>query len=91
MGKHRVIVQPTISDLMATRRGSNKDAVIRIGANAEVYTRTDGTMVIRGVHVKPGHKLGSKAKAMKACAGKKGKEFGSCLTSAGITAPRTLR
>jgi hypothetical protein len=91
MGKNRVVVQPTITDLMAAKRGLNKDAVIRIGSNAEVYQRTDGRMVIRGVHVKPSHKLGTKAKAMKACAGKKGKEFGSCLTSAGITAPRTLR
>jgi hypothetical protein len=92
MAKLRAVVPTSAVGLVDEKRGrGNKDQVVRIGTNAEVYLNKKGHVVIRGVHVKPGHKLGTKAKAMKACAGKKGHDFGKCLTDSGIRAPRTLR
>lgn len=77
----------------------NVSRVVPVSGGAEVYVRpasfkskagAGGRVVIRGQHVKAGHKLGTKAKSMKACAGKRGCEFKSCLESAGITAPRSV-
>ena len=86
-------------DIAEAKRGSNVDAVVPVGKGAEVYIKPGGAgaagacgrIVVRGTHVKPSHKLGTKAKAMRACAGKKGCEFESCLNAAGITAPRSIR
>lgn len=86
-------------DIAEAKRGSNVDAVVPVGKGAEVYIKprgageagSGGRIVVRGTRVKPSHKLGTKAKAMRACAGKKGCEFQSCLEAAGITAPRSVR
>jgi hypothetical protein len=78
----------------------NVSRVVPISGGAEVYVRPasftsgagrGGRVVIRGQHVKSSHRLGTKAKGMKACAGKRGCDFEQCLTSAGITAPRSIR
>lgn len=77
----------------------NVSRVVPVSGGAEVYVRpasfhsragAGGRVVIRGQHVKPGHRLGSKAAAMKACAGQKGCDFKSCLDNAGIKAPRSI-
>lgn len=94
-----VDVRASAVELAEAKRAQNVSAVVSIGGGAEVYTKPRGSgaagrggkIVIRGTHVKPSHRLGSKAKAMKACAGKRGCEFEQCLTSAGITAPRSVR
>lgn len=86
-------------DIAEAKRGSNVSAVVPVGKGAEVYIKPGGSgaagaggrIVVRGTHVKPSHKLGTKAKAMRACAGKRGCEFESCLNAAGITAPRSIR
>lgn len=86
-------------DIAEAKRGSNISAVVPVGKGAEVYIKPGGSgaaggggrIVVRGTHVKPSHKLGTKAKAMRACAGKRGCEFESCLNAAGITAPRSIR
>ena len=86
-------------DIAEAKRGSNVDAVVPVGKGAEVYIKpggagaagSGGRIVVRGTRVKPSHKLGTKAKAMRACAGKKGCDFQSCLEAAGITAPRSIR
>ena len=81
------------------KRVSNVEAVVPIGRGAEVYIKprgagaagSGGRIVVRGTRVKPSHKLGTKAKAMRACAGKRGCDFMGCLDAAGITAPRSIR
>jgi len=86
-------------DIAEAKRGSNVDAVVPVGKGAEVYVKpggagragSGGRIVVRGTKVKPSHKLGTKAKAMRACAGKRGCEFQSCLEAAGITPPRSIR
>jgi hypothetical protein len=86
-------------DIAEAKRGSNVAAVVPIGRGAEVYIKpggagkagSGGRIVVRGTHVKPSHKLGTKAKAMRGCAGKRGCDFQSCLETAGITAPRSIR
>lgn len=77
----------------------NKSRVIHLSGGAEVFVKEGGSgkagsggrIVIRGQHVKPSHKLGAKARAMKACAGKRGCDFKSCLEAGGITSPRSVR
>jgi hypothetical protein len=86
-------------DIAEAKRGSNVAAVVPIGRGTEIYVKAGGAgragaggrIVVRGTHVKPSHKLGTKAKGMRACAGKKGCEFESCLEQAGITPPRSVR
>lgn len=99
MARIRRVVPTSGIDVAIAKRGVNKSAVVPIGGGAEVYTKpggagkagSGGVIVIRGVHVKPSHKLGTKAKALKACAGKKGTEFKGCVTSALGAAPRSLK
>jgi|CXWL01.1.fsa_nt_gi hypothetical protein len=86
-------------DIAEAKRAVNVEAVVPIGRGAEVYIKprgagaagSGGRIVVRGTHVKPSHKLGTKAKAMRACAGKRGCDFMGCLDAAGITAPRSIR
>ena len=86
-------------DIAIAKRGENVDAVVPVGRGAEVYYKAGGAgkagaggrIVVRGTKVKPSHKLGTKAKGMRACAGKRGCEFQSCLEAAGITPPRSVR
>jgi hypothetical protein len=84
-------------DIAEAKRGSNVSAVVPIGRGSEVYIKnpstkySGGRIVVRGEHVKPSNKLGTKAKAMRACAGKKACDFESCLEAAGITPPRSIR
>jgi hypothetical protein len=95
----KVAVPASAIDVAEAKRAVNVDATVPIGGGAEVYVKPGGAgragaggrIVIRGEHVKPSHKLGSKAKAMKACAGKKGCEFEKCLQDGGITPPRSIR
>lgn len=99
MAVRRRDVPANVVDLAVAKRGMNKSAVIPVGAGTELYTKpggagkagSGGVIVIRGQHVKPKHKLGTKAKALKACAGKKGSEFKSCVTTALGAAPRSLK
>lgn len=97
---HRRIVPTsaiTVSDEKRVR--GNASVVVPVGGGSEIYTReggsgaagTGGYIVVRGVHVKPGHKLGTKAHALKGCAGKTGKEFRSCVVTALGKAPRSLK
>jgi hypothetical protein len=88
---NRRVVPTSAIDVAAAKRGANKSAVVPIGGGSEVYLRTAGTIVVRGTKVTPAHRLGTKAKAMKACAGKKGCEFMSCLEAGGVTPPRSIR
>lgn len=86
-------------DIAEAKRGVNVEAVVPVGRGAEVYVKpggagaagSGGRIVVRGTRVKPSHKLGTKAKAMKACAGKRGCDFMSCLEAGGITPPRSIR
>lgn len=86
-------------DIAEAKRGSNISAVVPIGRGTEIYVKAGGAgkagaggrIIVRGTHVKPSHKLGSKAKGMRDCAGKRGCEFETCLQSAGITPPRSVR
>jgi hypothetical protein len=86
-------------DIAEAKRGVNVSAVVPVGRGAEVYIKprgaglagSGGRIVVRGTRVKPSHKLGTKAKAMRACAGKRGCEFQACLEQAGITPPRSIR
>jgi hypothetical protein len=99
MAKSRRTVPASAIDIAEAKRGSNVSAVVPIGGGSEVYVKPGGSgaagaggrIVIRGEHVKPSHRLGSKAKAMKACVGKKACEFMSCLESGGVTPPRSIR
>lgn len=97
---HRRVVPTSGIDVADAKRArGNVSAVVPIGGGSEVFTKEKGAgkagkggyIVIRGVRVKPSHKLGTKAKGMKACAGKRGAEFGACLSAAGITPPRSIR
>lgn len=98
MAERRVVPTSAI-DIAEAKRGVNVDAVVPVGSGSEVYIKpggagkagSGGRIVIRGTKVRPTHKLGTKAKAMKACAGKRGCEFQNCLESAGITPPRSIR
>ena len=87
----RRAVPTSAVDVAIAKRGSNKSAVVPMGGGSEVYLKSAGTIVVRGTRVTPGHRLGAKAKAMKACAGKKGCEFMSCLEAGGVTPPRSIR
>lgn len=95
---HRQIVPTSAIEVAEKKRESNISAVVPVSAGAEVYIKPKGSgdagrggrIVVRGTHVKPSHKLGTKAKAMKACAGKPKSEFASCLDAAGIKSPRSL-
>ena len=95
----KVVVPASAIDVAEAKRAVNVDATVPIGGGAELYIKPGGSgragaggrIVIRGEHVKPSHKLGTKAKAMKACGGKKGCDFSACLVSAGITPPRSIR
>lgn len=99
MAKGRRVVPASAIEIAESKRGQNISAVVPIGKGSEVYVRSKGAgaagrggkIVIRGEHVSPAHRIGTKAKAMKACAGKRGCEFESCLSSAGITPPRSIR
>ena len=99
MAKGKVAMPTSAVDIAEAKRAMNVDAVVPIGGGAELYIKpggagaagSGGRIVLRGTHVKPSHKLGTKAKAMKACAGKKGCEFQSCLEAAGVTPPRSIR
>lgn len=95
----KVVVPASAIDVAEAKRAVNVDAAVPIGNGAEIYIKPGGSgkagaggrIVIRGEHVKPSHKLGSKAKAMRACAGKRGCDFEKCLTDGGITPPRSIR
>ncbi len=99
MTRPKVHVPANVIDLAEAKRGGNKSAVIPMGAGSEVYIKPGGAgragaggrIVIRREHVKPSHRLGSKAKGLKACAGKKGTEFKGCVESALGAAPRSLK
>lgn len=100
MSVHRRVVPTSGIDIADAKRArGNVSAVVPIGGGSEVFTKEKGAgkagrggyITIRGVRVKPSHKLGTKAKALKACAGKKGTEFKSCVTSALGNAPRSLK
>lgn len=94
-----VDVRASAVELAEAKRAQNISAVVSIGGGAEVYVKPRGAgeagrggkIVIRGTKVKPSHRLGTKAKGMKACAGKRGCEFEACLSAAGITPPRSIR
>lgn len=88
---NRRAVPTSAIDVAIAKQGSNKDAVVPVGGGSEVYLKSDGTIVVRGTKVTPGHRLGAKAKAMKACAGKKGCDFMSCLEAGGVTPPRSIK
>lgn len=98
MVNRRVVPTSAIAVSEEKMNRGNVSIVVPVGGGSEVFLKKDGAgragaggyVVVRGVHVKHGHKLGTKAKAMKACAGKHGHEFGACLTSKGIRAPRSL-
>lgn len=99
MAKGKVAMPTSAIDVAEAKRAVNVDAVVPVGGGAELYIKpggagkagSGGRIVVRREHVKPSHKLGSKARAMKECAGKRGCEFESCLTSAGITPPRSIK
>lgn len=99
MAKGKVAMPTSAIDMAEAKRAMNVDATVPIGGGAEVYVKPGGAgaagaggrIVLRREHVKPSHKLGTKAKGMKACAGKKGCEFQSCLDAAGITPPRSIK
>lgn len=99
MARQKVAMPTSAIDIAEAKRAMNVDAVVPVGGGAEVYIKpggagaagSGGRIVLRGTHVKPSHRLGSKAKGMKACAGKKGCEFMSCLEAAGVTPPRSIR
>jgi hypothetical protein len=98
MAERRVVPASAI-DIAEAKRGSNVSAVVPIGMGTELYIKAAGAgragnggrIIVRGTHVKPTHRLGSKAKAMRDCAGKKGCDFKQCLESAGVSAPRSIR
>lgn len=93
------VVPTSAVDLAEAKRAVNVDATIPVGGGSQIYIKPQGAgkagsggrIVIRGERVKPTHRLGIKAKGMKACAGKRGCEFQSCLEAAGITAPRSIK
>lgn len=95
----KVAIPTSAIDVAEAKRAVNVDATVPVGGGAEIYVKpggagkagSGGRIVVRGTHVKPSHRLGTKAKGMKACAGKKGCEFQTCLEAAGITAPRSIR
>ncbi len=99
MAKGKVAMPTSAVDIAEAKRAMNVDAVVPVGGGAELYIKPGGSglagsggrIVLRGTHVKPSHRLGTKAKGMKACAGKKGCEFMSCLEAAGVTPPRSIR
>lgn len=99
MVNRRIVPTSAITVSEEKLHRGNRSIVVPVGGGSEVFLKEDGAgkagaggyVVVRGVHTYPGHKLGTKAKAMKACAGKKGSEFMSCLEQGGITAPRSIR
>ncbi len=98
MATKRVIPTSAI-DIAEAKRAVNVDATVPVGGGTELYVKpggagragSGGRIVVRGEHVKPSHKLGTKAKALKDCAGKKGSDFKGCVTAAIGRAPRSLR
>ena len=99
MAKGKVAMPTSAIDVAEAKRAVNVDATVPVGGGAEIYIKPGGAgragaggrIVLRREHVKPSHKLGSKAKAMKACGGKEGCDFSKCLSDAGITPPRSIR
>ena len=99
MARGKVSIPTSAIDVAEAKRAVNVDATVPVGAGAEIYIKPSGAgkagaggrIVVRREHVKPSHRLGTKAKAMKACAGKKGCDFEKCLTEGGITPPRSIR
>lgn len=99
MARNKIAMPTSAVDIAEAKRAMNVDAVVPVGGGAELYIKpggagaagSGGRIVLRGTHVKPSHRLGTKAKAMKACAGKKGCEFMSCLEAGGVTPPRSIR
>jgi hypothetical protein len=99
MGRVRREVPTSGIDVAIAKRGMNKSAVVPVGAGSEVFIKphgagkagTGGRIVVRGEHVKPSHKLGTKAKGLKGCAGKRGSDFKACVVSALGAAPRSLK
>ncbi len=95
----KIDIPASAVDIAEAKRAVNVDATVPIGKGAELYIKpggagragSGGRIVVRHEKVKPSHRLGTKAKAMKACAGKKGCEFEKCLTEGGITPPRSIR
>lgn len=98
MTVRRKIVPTSAVELAIAKRASNVSAVVPVSPGAEVFYKEGGAgragrgghIVIRGTHVKPSHRLGTKAKALKDCAGKKGGDFKTCVTGALGKAPRSL-
>lgn len=98
MARGKVAIPTSAIDVAEAKRAVNVDATVPVGSGAEIYIKPGGAgaagaggrIVVRREHVKPSHRLGTKAKAMKACAGKKGCDFKTCLDTAGITAPRSI-
>lgn len=100
MGRNRVVLPTSAVDISKAKiEAGNIDTVVPVSRTSEVFYKLDGSgeagrggfVVHRHIHVKKDHKLGAKAKGMKACLGKKGCEFASCLETAGITPPRSVR
>ena len=99
MAKGRVTMPTSAIDIAEAKRAVNVSAVVPIGGGAEVYIKPGGSgragaggrIVLRREHVKPSHKLGSKAKALKDCAGKRGSDFKTCVVGALGKAPRSLK
>jgi hypothetical protein len=99
MAKGKVAMPTSAIDVAEAKRAVNVDAVVPVGGGAEIYIKPGGAgaagaggrIVLRREHVKPSHRLGTKARAMKECAGKKSCDFEKCLREAGITPPRSIR
>ncbi len=96
----RVIVPTSAVDIAKAKvQEGNVSTVVPTDSQNEVYYKLHGSgeagrggfVVERGQHVKKSHRLGAKATAMKACAGKRGCDFSSCLEGKGITPPRSVR
>lgn len=90
--KGRIILPVSAVELSEAKHGRNVSTVVSSGHGAEVFVKSTGQVVLRdiGLQRKPGSRAGIKSTAMKACHGKRGCEFMSCLEAAGITAPRSV-
>jgi hypothetical protein len=99
MVERRIVPTSAIDISDAKRARGNVSIVVPVGGGSEVFTKAKGSgkagrggyVIVRGTHVKSGHKLGSKAKALKDCAGEKGAEFKNCVVKALGKAPRSLK
>lgn len=90
--KGKIALPLNAAEAAEAKAGRNVSSTVPIigSEGAEAFVKSSGALVIRSGTIRAGHRPFAKASAMKACHGKRGCEFMSCIEAAGITAPRSV-